>query len=320
MWKVYNPYMATKTARGHQAQVSPPATGYSLSRLAKDYLELCKPAVVLLMIITALAGMFLASPALPPLKVLVWGNLGIALCAAAAATTNHIMDRYLDQVMNRTKGRPVAKNRISVFAAGVFATVLGTSGFALLFLVINPLTAYLTLLSLLGYAFIYTMYLKWATPQNIVIGGLSGAMPPLLGWTAVTNQIDAYPLVLVAIIFVWTPPHFWALALQKKKEYAKGGVPMLPVAYGDKITRLHITLYAILTSLVTFFPFIMQEAGQLYLSGAILINLLWAYRVWLIWDTSKPQAPYGLFKHSINYLGIIFVLLLADHWLVLLIS
>ena len=267
------------------------------------------------MIVTALAGMFLAVTGLPPLNLMVWGNLGIALCASSAATINHIVDRYLDTQMNRTKTRPVARQRISATAAAVFAGVLGTSGFALLFLLVNPLTAYLTLLSLIGYAFVYSIYLKWNTSQNIVIGGLSGAMPPLLGWTAITAEVNAYPLILVAIIFVWTPPHFWALALQKKKEYAKGKVPVLPLIYGDQLTRLHITLYAILTAMLTFFPYILGEAGPLYLAGAVAINLLWAYRVWLIWDKETPHAPYNLFKHSINYLAVIFLLLLVDHWL-----
>ncbi len=289
--------------------------GTNLTETLSNYLELCKPGVVLLMIITTLAGMFLAVPALPPLGVLLWGNLGVALCASSAAALNHILDRYLDREMNRTKKRPLARSKIKPLSASIFSFTIGVTGFAILFFIINPLTAYLTLLSLVGYAVIYTMYLKWATPQNIVIGGLSGAMPPLLGWTAVTNSIDAYPLILVAIIYVWTPPHFWALALQKKKEYAAGGVPMLPVTHGDKITRLHITLYAVLTSLFTLFPYLMNEAGLLYLGGAIAVNLLWGYRVWQIWDSKLKQAPYGLFKHSINYLGIIFLLLLIDHWL-----
>lgn len=283
----------------------------------RDYLELCKPGVVLLMIITALGGMFLAVPGLPAFDILLWANLGIALCASSAAALNHILDRYLDREMNRTKTRPLARSKIKPKAAFIFSAILGISGFAVLFFIINPLTAYLTLLSLVGYAVVYTMYLKWATPQNIVIGGLSGAMPPLLGWTAITNSVDAYPLILVAIIYVWTPPHFWALALQKKKEYAAGKVPMLPVAYGDKLTRLHITLYAVLTSMFTLFPYLINEAGLLYLVGAIAINLLWGYKVWQIWDSSKKQAPYELFKHSINYLGIIFLLLLVDHWLMI---
>ncbi|MBE8182516.1 MAG: protoheme IX farnesyltransferase [Candidatus Portiera sp.] len=283
--------------------------------IIKDYWQLCKPGVVLLMIITSLTGMFLAVPGIPPLNALLWGNLGIALCAGGAAAINHTIEGYLDRLMNRTKGRPVASKRLTSLHASIFAGVLATSGFAILLLLVNPLTAYLTLLSLVGYAFIYTTYLKWATVQNVVIGGLSGAMPPLLGWTAVTNSIDAYPLILVAIIFLWNPPHFWALVLQKKKEYAKTGIPVMPVIYGDEVARLHITLYAILTSLSSFLPFIIQYAGVLYLGGAILINLLWAYRVVQIWNPKMTQAPYTLFKHSINYLGIVFLLLLLDHWL-----
>lgn len=283
--------------------------------LIKDYWQLCKPGVVLLMIITSLTGMFLAVPGIPPLSALLWGNLGIALCAGAAAAINHTLEGYLDRLMNRTKGRPVASKRLTSLHAAIFAGVLAVSGFSILLVLVNPLTAYLTLLSLVGYAFIYTTYLKWATVQNVVIGGLSGAMPPLLGWTAVTNSIDAYPLILVAIIFLWNPPHFWALVLQKKKEYAKTGVPVMPVTYGDKVARLHITLYAILTSLSSFLPFIVQYAGILYLGGAILINLLWGYRVVQIWNLKLTHAPYTLFKHSINYLGIVFLLLLLDHWL-----
>ncbi len=283
--------------------------------LLKDYLELCKPGVVLLMIITSLTGMFLAVAGIPPISALLWGNLGIALCAGGAAAINHTIEGYLDRLMNRTKGRPVASNRMSGLHAFSFAGVLAVSGFTILFVLVNPLTAYLTLGSLVGYAFIYTSYLKWATVQNVVIGGLSGSMPPLLGWTAVTNSIDPYPLILVAIIFLWNPPHFWALALQKKKEYAKTGIPVLPVVYSDKVSRLHITLYAVLTSLATFLPFILQYASAVYFGGAVLINLLWAYRVVQIWNPKLPQAPYTLFKHSINYLGIVFLLLLLDHWL-----
>ena len=268
----------------------------------------------MLMLITSLVGMLLAAP-LPPFEILLLGNLGIALCAGAAASLNHFLDRYLDRRMNRTKTRPLAQQRINANAVLVFSTTLGLGGFLLLFLGVNPLTAYLTLLSLFGYAIVYTLYLKWVTPQNIVLGGLAGAMPPLLGWTAVTNSIDPYPLVLVAIIYVWTPPHFWSLALQKKSEYAAGGVPMLPVIYGDKLTRLHIALYAILTSLLTFFPFLLGRHSALYLLGMVALNLWWGYRVSQLWNPHKPQAPYTLFRHSIHYLGWLFLLLLVDHWM-----
>ena len=282
--------------------------------MVADYWELCKPRVVALMLFSSLVGMFLAQP-LPPLSILLLGNIGIALCAAAAASLNHFLDRYLDRVMNRTKARPLAQKRINPSSVVVFSFLLGLGGFLILYFWVNPLTAYLTFLSLFGYAVIYTAYLKWTTPQNIVLGGLSGAMPPLLGWTAVTNSVDPYPLVLVAIIFVWTPPHFWALAMQKKKEYAAAGVPVLPVVYGDKLTRLHITLYAILTSVLTLFPYLLGRNGLLYLGGIVLLNLWWGYRVYQLWDRRKKQAPYTLFKHSINYLAILFSLLLVDYWM-----
>lgn len=280
-----------------------------------DYWQLCKPRVVALIMITCVAGMLLAAPGLPPLQFFLLGNLGIALCAAAAAALNHLLDKSLDRKMNRTKTRPLAQRRLSEERVAIFAGSLGLAGFAILYFGVNPLTAYLTLLSLVGYAVVYTVYLKWATPQNIVLGGLSGAMPPLLGWTAITNRIDTYPLVLVAIIFVWTPPHFWALALQKKDEYAIGGVPILPLVYGDNFTRLHISLYAILTILLTFFPYLLGYNGLFYLIGLIPLNLWWSYRVIQLWKTSALRAPFNLFRHSIHYLAILFLLLLADHWI-----
>ena len=279
-----------------------------------DYWELCKPRVVALIMITCIVGMLLAVPGLPSLRLLLLANLGVSLCAAAAAALNHLLDRYLDRTMNRTKARPLAQRRLKEGSVALFAGSLACAGFLLLYVGVNPLTAYLTLLSLVGYALVYTLYLKWVTPQNIVLGGLSGAMPPLLGWTAVTNSIDPYPLVLVAIIYVWTPPHFWALALQKKREYAAAGVPMLPVVYGDKLTRLHIALYASLTALLTFFLYLLGDNGLLYLIGVIALNLWWGYRVSQLWNRNRPQAPYTLFRHSINYLALLFLLLLLDHW------
>ena len=282
--------------------------------LISDYWQLCKPRVVLLIMITCMVGMLLAVPGLPPLMLFFLANLGIALCAASAAALNHLLDRSLDRKMDRTKTRPVAQQRLGEVAVAIFAGCLALAGFSILYFGVNQLTAYLTLLSLVGYAIVYTAYLKWATPQNIVLGGLSGAMPPLLGWTAITNRIDTYPLILVAIIFVWTPPHFWALALQKKREYAAGGVPILPLVYGDSFTRLHIGLYAILTVLLTFFPYLMGHNGLLYLLGLIPLNLWWGYRVVQLWRRTTPQAPFNLFRHSIHYLAILFLLLLVDHW------
>ncbi len=280
----------------------------------KDYWQLCKPRVVALILLTALAGMLLASPVLPSPLLLLVAFLGIGLCSASAAVVNHLLDRYLDAKMNRTKGRPMAQKRLKPVNVILFALVLAVCGFLALFVYVNPLTAFLTLAALLGYAFVYTGYLKWVTPQNIVLGGLSGAMPPLLGWTSVTGHIDAYPLILVAIIFVWTPPHFWALAMQKKDDYAAGNVPMLPVTHGLSLTRLHVSLYAMLTILFSLFPYILGYCGIAYLFGVLPLNAWWAYRVWRLWFPRHNREAYILFRHSINYLAILFLLLLADHW------
>ena len=288
----------------------------SLSQAAgwRDYWQLCKPRVVALILLTALIGMLLASDTFPSPSLLLAAVIGIGLCAASAAAINHLLDRYLDAKMNRTKHRPLARQRLGLAEASCFAGVLGAGGFALLVIYVNPLTAILTLVALLGYAIIYTKYLKWLTPQNIVLGGLSGAMPPLLGWTAVTGSIDPYPLILVAIIFVWTPPHFWALALQKKDEYAAGKVPMLPVTHGMSLTRLHIALYAALTVLLTLFPYFLGRNGTGYLVGVMLLNAWWGYRVLRLWKPRHPREAFLLFKHSVNYLAILFLLLLVDHW------
>lgn len=280
----------------------------------RDYWQLCKPRVVALILLTALIGMLLASATLPSFWLVSVTIGGIGLCAASAAAINHLLDRYLDGKMNRTKHRPLAQARLSPSEAGCFAGVLGVCGFTLLVVYVNPLTAILTFLSLFGYAVVYTKYLKWMTPQNIVLGGLSGAMPPLLGWTAVTGSIAPYPLILVAIIFVWTPPHFWALAMQKREEYAAGKVPMLPVTHGMSLTRLHISLYAALTVLLTLFPYFLGHNGMAYLVGVLLLNAWWGYRVIRLWKPRHPREAYLLFKHSVNYLAILFLLLLVDHW------
>ena len=235
--------------------------------LWQDYLELTKPRVVALMILTAIIGMCMAVPGFVPWQPLIFGNLGIALCAGAAAAINHIVDERIDQKMARTKKRPVATGRISQAQAIVFATVLTILGVAVLLIWVNTLTAVLTVASLIGYAFIYTMFLKRATPQNIVIGGLAGAAPPLLGWTAVTGDIHGHGLLLVLIIFAWTPPHFWALAIHRREEYALVGIPMLPVTHGVKFTALHILLYTILMFLITLLPFITLLSSWLYLGG-----------------------------------------------------
>ena len=268
--------------------------------LWRDYLELTKPKVVALMILTAVIGMCMAVPGFVPWQPLILGNLGIALCAGAAAAINHIVDERIDQKMARTKKRPVATGRISQRAAIVFATVLALLGIVILVVWINTITAVLTVASLIGYAFIYTMFLKRATPQNIVIGGLAGAAPPLLGWTAVTGEMHGHALLLVLIIFAWTPPHFWALAIHRREEYASVGIPMLPVTHGVKFTALHILLYTIIMFLITLLPFVTLLSGWLYLGGAVVLGLIFLYWSIEIIRDKNAQAPMETFKYSIT--------------------
>ncbi|CAA0114940.1 Protoheme IX farnesyltransferase [Halioglobus japonicus] len=281
----------------------------------RDYKELTKPNVVLLMILTSAIGMFMAVPGMVPLHVLILGNLGIALCAGSAAAVNHLVDQHVDEKMARTHSRPIAQGRVSNTQAALFALVMGGLGMAILFVWINALTAWLTLASLVGYAFVYTMFLKRATPQNIVIGGLAGAAPPLLGWTAVTGDINGHALLLVLIIFAWTPPHFWALAIHRREEYASVEIPMLPVTHGVAFTKLHILLYTILMFLITLLPFVTRMSGPLYLLGAVVLGagfLYWAIE--LIRD-KNPNAPMETFKYSIIYLMSLFVVMLVDHYI-----
>ena len=280
----------------------------------RDYLELTKPNVVALMILTSLIGMFLAVPGMVPLDVLILGNLGIALCAGSAAAVNHLVDRQIDLKMARTHDRPVATGRIDPRHAVVFAAVLGLSGMAILLVFINPLTAWLTLASLVGYAVIYTLFLKRATPQNIVIGGLAGAAPPLLGWTAVTGDIHGHALLLVLIIFAWTPPHFWALAVHRRAEYARAKVPMLPVTHGDKYTRLHILLYTVILVIVSLMPFLTRMSGWLYLLGALVLGFGFLYWAVVLYRARRPGAGMDTFKYSIVYLMALFVIMLVDHY------
>ena len=280
-----------------------------------DFLELTKPRVVALMLITALIGMCMAVPGFVPWEPLILGNLGIGLCAGAAAAINHVVDERIDQKMSRTTNRPVATGRVSQTEALVFAALLAVLGAALLAWTINVLTAVLTVASLVGYAFIYTMFLKRATPQNIVIGGLAGAAPPLLGWTAVTGEIHAHGLLLVLIIFAWTPPHFWALAIHRKEEYAAVGIPMLPVTHGNRFTALHILLYTILMFLITLLPFATLLSGWIYLVSAVVLGVIFLYWSIEILREKNPKAPMETFKYSINYLLLLFVAMLADHWI-----
>ena len=280
-----------------------------------DFFELTKPRVVALMLITAVIGMCMAVPGFVPWQPLVLGNIGIAFCAGAAAAINHVVDERIDQKMSRTTNRPVAQGRVSQTEAIAFAAVLAFLGAALLAITINVLTAVLTVASLVGYAFIYTMFLKRATPQNIVIGGLAGAAPPLLGWTAVTGEIHAHGLLLVLIIFAWTPPHFWALAIHRKEEYAAVGIPMLPVTHGNRFTALHILLYTILMFLITLLPYITLLSGWIYAIAATLLGLRFLYWSIEILREKNPDAPMATFKFSITYLMVLFIAMLADHWI-----
>lgn len=281
----------------------------------RDYKELTKPNVVLLMILTSAIGMFMAVPGMVPLHVLILGNLGIALCAGSAAAVNHLVDQRVDQKMTRTHNRPMAQGRVSNTQATLFAAIMGGLGMYILIVWINPLTAWLTLASLVGYAFVYTMFLKRATPQNIVIGGLAGAAPPLLGWTAVTGHIDGHALLLVLIIFAWTPPHFWALAIHRREEYASVEIPMLPVTHGVAFTKLHILLYTILMVLVTMLPYATRMSGPLYLLGALVLGAGFLYWAIALMRGKNPNAPMETFKYSIVYLMSLFVVMLVDHYL-----
>jgi len=281
----------------------------------RDYLELCKPNVVALMLLTSLIGMLLAVPGMVPLDILIFGNLGIALCAGSAAAVNHLVDRKIDQKMIRTLNRPIATGRLDPVSAGIFAAVTGLLGMAILLVFVNALTAWLTFASLLGYAVVYTLYLKRATPQNIVIGGLAGAAPPLLGWTAVTGEIGGHGLLLVLIIFAWTPPHFWALALHRKNDYAKADIPMLPVTHGERYTKIHILLYTIILFAVTLLPFATGMLSWLYLLGAVVLGLGFLAWALILMFGKSPTAGMDTFKYSIVYLMALFVVMLADHYL-----
>lgn len=279
----------------------------------RDYLALCKPKVVLLMLLTALVGAFIATPGWPNMGPLLIAVIGIGACAASGATINNMIDHQLDAKMARTRHRATASGLVSPIQALAFALALAVTGMLLLWFLVNPLTAWLTLFALIGYAVIYTLFLKRATPQNITIGGLAGAMPPLLGWTAVTGQIDPNALLLVLIIFAWTPPHFWALALHKKDEYAEADVPMLPVTHGDAFTRIQIALYSLLLLGCTLLPFVTGMSGLIYLAGILILNSRQFYLLWQLFDEKNTQAPYRLFKFSILYLLWLFLLILVDH-------
>ena len=282
----------------------------------RDYLELCKPNVVALMILTSVIGMVLATQQSVPLSVLIFGNLGIALCAGSAAAVNHIVDRHVDDKMARTLNRPLAQGRITPRQAILFALITGLLGMAILLIFTNVLTAWLTLASLVGYAFIYTMFLKRATPQNTVIGGLAGAAPPLLGWTAVTGEIHHNALLLVLIIFAWTPPHFWALAVHRKDEYAKAKIPMLPVTHGERYTKINILLYTLLLIIVTTMPYLTGMFGWLYLVSSLLLGLGFLYWAIVMLRSEGGNSGMKTFQYSIVYLMVLFAVMLVDHYFI----
>ena len=267
------------------------------------------------MLLCSVVGMFLATPGWVALDILVFGNLGIALVAASAAALNHLVDAKIDADMARTRARPVAQGRVSNLQGAIFVGVTGITGFSILMILINPLTAWLNLASWIGYGIIYTVYLKRATPQNIVIGGLFGAAPPLFGWTAVTNSMEGGGLILVLIIFAWTPPHFWALAIERREEYRKVGVPMLPVTHGVQYTKLHIFLYTIIMILVTMLPYLTGMSGVIYLLSAICLGAGFLYRSLVLLAGKDRQAAMKTFRYSIVYLMLLFVALLVDHYL-----
>ena len=272
----------------------------------KNYLELTKPKVVLMMLITAIIGMLLASKSLPSLYLVIISMIGIGLCASSAATINQIIDRNIDANMARTSNRPLPQGEITTFNASLFAFALMIVGTAILVSQVTTLTAVLTVASLIGYAFIYTVFLKRATPQNIVIGGLAGAAPPLLGWTSVTNSIDPNALLLVLIIFVWTPPHFWALAIYRKEDYARESIPMLPVTHGVRFTKLQIILYTVLLVLVSLLPYIVLMSGNIYLFSALGLGLFYLYSSIKMYLTDDEEYPMTSFKYSIYYIFLIF--------------
>ncbi|WP_305406069.1 heme o synthase [Photobacterium leiognathi] len=282
--------------------------------LWRDYLTMTKPKVVAMLLLTALVGMCLAVQGIPPADAVILGLAGIGLQSAAAAAFNHVLDRRFDAQMARTYHRPLAKGRVETWKAVVFATSLMLIGFVLL-MMLNALTAWLTMSSLVGYALIYTVWLKHATPQNIVIGGLAGAAPPLLGWTAVTGQLDPHAFLLVMLVFAWTPPHFWALAIHRRDDYAKAGIPMLPVTHGIEYTKTMVLLYTLILFAVGLLPWLTGMSGWLYLVGSSVLNLGFiAYALKLKFADSEGHA-WATFKYSIWHLLALFVVLLADHWL-----
>ena len=293
------------------------ATSLNLQRIGtglQSFLALCKPRVTALIVFTAMIGMFLATPDWVPLTILLAATVGIGMASGAAAAFNCLIEQRIDARMARTRGRPLPTGQVTSSQTALFAFILGTAGLTIIYLFVNPLTMWLTLGTFVGYALIYTVFLKPATPLNIVIGGASGAMPPILGWAAVTNMVSAEPLILFLIIFAWTPPHFWALALYRRAEYAKVGMPMLPVTHGEEFTRLHILLYTIILFAVAMMPYGHGMSGLVYLVSALILNIgFMAYAIGLYRKYSDALAR-RTFRYSILYLTLLFAALLVDHY------
>ena len=280
-----------------------------------EYYQLCKPKVVYLILFTAFAGMLLSSPGMVSIDILFFGLIGIGLGAASGAAINHWVDRRIDIIMARTKNRPLPQGNISSKSALIFAISLGVLSMVILLAFVNTMTAILTLISLVGYAVVYTMFLKHSTPHNIVLGGAAGAAPPVLGWVAVTNELTVDALLLFLIIFIWTPPHFWALAIKRRDEYKKAGVPMLPVTHGIAFTKLHIVLYTLMLLAITLLPFVTQMSGYLYLAGALGLGLGFIYYALKLYQCEGDEYAMKTFAYSIFYLSALFTLLIADHYL-----
>ena len=287
----------------------------------RDYYALTKPRVVMLIVFTAIVGMFLAVPGWPDPLALLFGTLGIGLASSSAAVFNHVLDHRIDILMMRTMGRPLPQGKLTEKSALAFASVLGALSMIVLWFLVNPLTAILTFLSLIGYAVVYTVYLKRATPQNIVIGGAAGAAPPVLGWTAMTNEVTASALLLFLIIFAWTPPHFWALAIARKADYEKVGIPMLPVTHGEEYTRLNILLYTILLIVITVLPYLTGMSGLIYLATALVLGgIFLRHALRMRFVPGDAELPMKTFKYSITYLGVLFAALLIDHYFLFMLS
>ncbi|MGB0461271.1 MAG: heme o synthase [Gammaproteobacteria bacterium] len=284
--------------------------------ILRSYYHLCKPNVVFMMLITSLIGSLLATNGsnFNPLLILI-SLIGIGLCAASAAAINQVVDQKVDANMSRTSERPIPQGEISSSKAISFAIVIGLIGYAILYRYVNVLTAYLTIASLIGYAIIYTVFLKRATPQNIVIGGLAGAAPPLLGWSSITGSIDPNALLLVLIIFAWTPPHFWALAIHRKDEYAKENIPMLPVTHGILFTKLQIILYTIIMLLVSLFPYFVMMSGVFYLFSALVLGSIFLWYAFRLYGDDSNSLAMPTFQYSIYYIFLIFLALLIDHFM-----